>query len=449
MIKNIPIFNLLSIGHRGVGKSVFLAGTYADVRSGRQADSGYIRFEGANDQTQAQLEELLDYMEQTGQYPPPTLKMTDFTFRGTPRRRHDQTLCEFRWADVPGEICRPTHPDFEAMLLNSHGCCMFIDAVALVQDLNYPTQLDEMAQQAEAMASLAAQSGLKYLFALILTKCDLLPAGSANLIDIEQRLRPLTTRLDAARAVYRQFYSSVSIISSGKTSVAVARNTSAPISWMLSELYSASRTRTLLKLGNGCEKALLKTQLPPLLGQSANLMPKALAAFGIAAVGMGLWLGGSQLQFQAGQAQSSPLQEQASLEVRRYEKALKKNAQDGEALLRLVDLHREQEQYESAVGYLERLIALQPGNFNLYFSKADLYAAMNRKDKEEAAYDQVLAQQNDNVTALTNKAILRSTQGDVETARTLFAKAEANAPDGKLRQTIQAVANDMLNPSDQ
>ncbi|MEO0377061.1 MAG: hypothetical protein AAF329_21095 [Cyanobacteria bacterium P01_A01_bin.17] len=74
---------------------------------------------------------------------------------------------------------------------------------------------------------------------------------------------------------------------------------------------------------------------------------------------------------------------------------------------------------------------------------------MNRKDKEEAAYDEVLAQQNDNVTALTNKAILRSTQGDVETARTLFAKAEANAPDGKLKQTIQAVANDMLNPSAQ
>ncbi|MEO0373889.1 MAG: tetratricopeptide repeat protein, partial [Cyanobacteria bacterium P01_A01_bin.17] len=402
MIKNIPTFSLLSIGHRGVGKSVFLAGTYADVRSGRQADSGRIRLEGANDQTQAKLEELLDYMEQTGQYPPPTLKMTDFTFRGTPRRRHDQTLFEFRWVDVPGEICRSNHPDFEAMLLNSHGCCLFIDAVALVQNPNYLVQLEEMAQQAEAMASLVAQSGLKYLFALILTKCDLLPGGSTKLIDIEQKLRSLTTRLDAAHAVYRQFYSSVSIISSGKTSVAVARNTSAPFSWMLSELYRASQARPLLKLGNGCENALLKIQPSPLLGRSANLVPKALAALGIAAVGMGLWFGGSQLQFQAGQAQSSPLQEQASLEIARYEKALKKNAQDGEALLELVDLYREQEQYESAVGYLERLIILQPGNLNLYFSKADLYAAMNRKDKEEAAYDEVLAQQNDNVTALTN-----------------------------------------------
>lgn len=449
MIKNIPTFNLLSIGHRGVGKSVFLAGTYADVRSGRQADSGRIRFEGANDQTQDKLEELLDYMERTGQYPPPTLKMTNFAFRGTSRRRHDRTLCEFRWVDVPGEICRLSHPDFEAMLLNSHGCCVFIDAEALVRDPSYRVQIDELAQQTEAVASLAAQSGLKYFFALILTKCDLLPGGSTKLIDIEQRLRSLTARLDAARAIYRQFYSSVSIISSGKTSVAVSRNTSAPLSWMLSELYRASRTRRLLKLGKGYEKAFLNPRPSLPSGRSASFVPKVLAAVGIAAVGAGLWLGGSQLQFQAGQAQSPPVQEQAALEIAKHEKALKKNAQDDEALLKLVGLHQKQGEYDSAVGYLERLIALQPGNLNLYFSKADLYAAMNRKDEEEAAYDEVLAQQNDNVTALTNKAILRSTQGDLETARTLFAKAEASASDGKLKQTIQAVASDMLKPSAQ
>jgi tetratricopeptide (TPR) repeat protein len=448
MTKNVPTFNLLSIGHRGVGKSVFLAGTYADVRSGRQADSGDICFEGADNPTRETLETLLNHMEQTGQYPSPTLKVTDFTFRG--RLRRDRTICEFRWADIPGEICRLDHPDFEAMLLNSHGCCVFIDAAALVLDPNYQTQLETIARQMEVMASLAAHSGLRYVFALILTKCDLLPAGSTKLIEIEQKLRSLMPRLDAVRAVYRLFYSSVSIITSGKTSVAVARNASAPISWMLSELHQAACTRTLSKLGKGCEAALLKTQFPRFSSRPAAFLPRVLAVLGVVAVGMGVWFGGSQLQTQTGQAQSNPPPAQElSREIAGYEQTLKKNPQNDQALMKLVELHQKQNQHESAVGYLERLIALQPDNLNLYFSQASLYATMNRKDKEEAAYDEVLAQQNDNVPALTNKAILRSTQGDLETARTLFAKAEATATDEKLKQTIQTVAKDMLKPTAQ
>ncbi len=453
MKKNIPTFNLLSIGPRGVGKSVFLAGTYADVRSGRQASSSDIRFEGGDDKTKETLENLLDYIERTGQYPPPTMQVTGFTFKGTSPRRHNRTLCNFRWADVPGEVCRLDNRAFEAMLLDSHGCCVFIDALALVQDPNYQVQLDEVAEQLEVMASLATQSGLRYLFALILTKCDDLPAGSTTLIQIEQKFRKLTMRLDEAHAIYRQFYSSVSIISSGKRSVAVSKNTSAPLSWMLSELYKASRSRRKpAKLGRGSEEALVNVRLPKYSRRSTHLWPKVLASMGIVAVGMGVWFGTSQVQTKIGQALSlsPPTQEQAfARELAKYERKLKKAPEDADVLSKLVGLHQEQGQHESSLEYLEQLIALQPENLNLYLSKAGLYAAMGLKEQEEAAYDEVLVLQEDNVAALTNKAILRSTQGDLETARYLFSRAEAVATDGELKKTVQDAAQNMLSAAGQ
>jgi hypothetical protein len=447
----LPTFNLLSIGHRGVGKTVFLAGSYAELQSGRQVESKDIWFEGANDQAQQTIEKLLSYMAQTGQYPPATMKITDFTFRAKAQDgRKDKTLCEFRWADIPGEICRLDNPDFESMLLNSHGCCVFIDAGALVQNPNYLAQLEDTVKQVEVISSLAAQSGLRYIFALILTKCDLLDAGPAKLIKIEQKLRSLTTRLDAANTIYRRFYSSISIISAGGVSVVKAEGASVPILWLVSELSKVYQAQAPKNLGSGFEQTLSNAQpantyanniqSPESFSRQIGVLPKVLA--GIAAVGVvgGLLFGLSKLL-----PNNNPVLAGGNSGVsEQYEQALKKNPQDTEALAKLVELHQEQEQYEPAVGYLEQLIALKPDDMNLYFQKAGLYAIMGRKDKEEASYDEILSRQGDNVMALTNKAILRSTQGDLDTARTLFAKAEAAVPEGELKKTIQDVAKDWL-----
>ncbi|PZD72383.1 Beta-barrel assembly-enhancing protease [Acaryochloris thomasi RCC1774] len=453
MAKNTPpTFNLLSIGHRGVGKTVFLAGSYAELQSGRQVESKDIWFEGANDQAQTTLEKLLGYMAQTGQYPPATMKVTDFTFTAKAHEgRKAKTLCEFRWADIPGEICHLDNPNFESMLLKSHGCCVFIDAGALVQDPQYLAQLEDTVKQVETISSLAAQSGLQYIFALILTKCDLLDAGPAKLIKIEQKLRSLTTRLDEANTIYRRFYSSISIIPAGGTSVVKAEGASVPILWLVSELSKVYQAQTPKNLGSGFEKTLSNAQPEPSYannisspGLTSNrqtgILPKVLA--GVAAVGVvgGLLFGLSKLL-----PNSSSVIAGSSSEIgAQYEKALRENPEDTEALAKLVELHQEQEQYEPAIGYLEQLIALKPDDMNLYFQKAGLYAIMGRKDKEEASYDEILARQGNNVMALTNKAILRSTQGDLDTAKTLFAKAEASVPEGELKQTIQDVAKDWL-----
>lgn len=441
MVKNTPpTFNLLSIGHRGVGKTVFLAGSYAELQSGRQVESKDIWFEGANDQAQKTIDKLLGYMRQTGQYPPATMKITDFTFRAKSRgRRQDQTLCEFRWADIPGEICRLDNPKFEQMLLNSHGCCVFIDAGALVQDPGYLTQLEDTIKQVEVISSLAEQSGLKYIFALILTKCDVLEAGPAKLIKIEQKLRTLTNRLEAAKTVYRRFYSSISIASAGGTSVVKAEGASVPILWLVSELSKVYRTQAPTNLGSGFEQTLSNQPTKPT--RRASILPKVGAAVGAVAIAAGLLFGLSKLL--PNQAVTSA-QGGAAGAIAQYEKALDADPNDEEALEKLVELHQDEEQYDAAVAHLDRLIALQSDNINLYFQKAGIYAIMGRKDKEEATYDEILAKQGDNVMALTNKAILRSTQGDLDTARTLFAKAEAAVPDGELKKTIQDVANDWL-----
>jgi tetratricopeptide (TPR) repeat protein len=463
--QTLPTFNLLSIGHRGVGKTVFLAGSYAELQAGKQVESQEVWFEGANDQAQMTIEKLLAYMIQSGQYPPATMKITDFTFSAKAKgRRGDRTLCEFHWSDIPGEICTLDNPDFEGMLLNSHGCCVFIDAGALVNDEAYLAQLEDTIKQVEVISALAAQSGLKYIFALILTKCDVLEAGPAKLIKIEQKLRSLTTRLDAAHTIYRRFYSSIPIIPAGKISVVKAEGASVPILWLVSELGKVYKAKAPQNLASSFEQTLSNTEPAPVPSyinlqrpETANrLLPTILATLGGVAVVAGLLFGAGQFLPKTEQAKVAPSsaqgQEQTPQDAKtiaEYEKALQKNPEDTVALQNLVDLYQKQSQYETALDYLGKLMALKPQDMNLYFQKANIYAALGRKDQEESAYDAVLAKESDNVMALTNKAILRSTQGDIDTARTLFAKAEAAVPDGELKKTIQEVAKQWLESATQ
>jgi hypothetical protein len=293
MAKNPPpTFNLLSIGHRGVGKSVFLAGSYAELQLKRQTESESIWFEGADDSSQHTIEELLTYMTLAGQYPSPTMKITDFTFRVRSRELHQyRTLCEFRWADIPGEICRLDNPDFEAMLLESHGCCVFIDAAALVRDSNYLTRLEETIKQIEVISSLAAQSDVNYFFALILTKCDQLQADFAQQALIEQKWQSLTPRLITANAVYRRFNSSVLLIPTEGNTIVRAVGTSAPFIWLITELGKIYQAQKPKNLRQCVERSHINAQhtVPP--NRSESLLPKLLTTVVALGVVVGLWFG--------------------------------------------------------------------------------------------------------------------------------------------------------------
>lgn len=194
-------FNLLSIGHRGVGKTVFLAGSYAELQANNQIDdlqTGEFWFDCQDTQMQENMNQLLGYIAQTGKYPPATMKISNFNF--SLKRQNlssEKTLCHFRWWDIPGEICNlGNNRDFQRMVLTSHGCCVFIDASALVHDPNYLKPLENIIRQVMGIASLVSQRGLKYPLALILTKSDLIQLGPISQLQIEQSLQPLITVLN-------------------------------------------------------------------------------------------------------------------------------------------------------------------------------------------------------------------------------------------------------------
>ncbi|NDJ19535.1 hypothetical protein [Myxacorys almedinensis] len=236
-------FSLLSIGQRGVGKTVFLAGSYAELQGDDRSDHPQSSwFECQDSEVQSNLDKILYHVQQTGLYPPATIKITNFNFSLKHHAlRGIKTLCNFRWWDIPGESCNLRNPDFQELVLNSHGCCVFINAQALVHDSDYAHTLEDIFNQVIAIASLIGQHRLNYAFALILTKCDALASGPATQLQLEQNLQPLTMRLDALNANYKYFYSAIPIVSISGTSMLNARGAADPLLWLLSELNKHHR----------------------------------------------------------------------------------------------------------------------------------------------------------------------------------------------------------------
>lgn len=256
----IKPLSLLSIGHRGVGKTVFLAGSYAELHTYSQSSTQPDRpfwFECQDSDVQENLEKILCHVQQTGLYPPATIKITSFNFNlkrqtiwGT------KTLCHFRWWDIPGETCNIDNPDFQEMVLASQGCCVFISADALVHNQTYASMLEDLFNQVVAIASLSSQRRLNYAFALVLTKCDLLQPGAVTQLKIEENLQPLMTRLDAVKANYQRFYSAIPIVSMEGIVALKARGAAAPLLWLLSELNQHHRFQPATDLGSGLSQNL-------------------------------------------------------------------------------------------------------------------------------------------------------------------------------------------------
>ena len=75
-------FNLLGIGYRGVGKTVFLAGSYTDLKIGPHASSRQrYSLDCLDSAVQDNIEGLLRYVSQTGKFPPPTTNSPTLAFR--------------------------------------------------------------------------------------------------------------------------------------------------------------------------------------------------------------------------------------------------------------------------------------------------------------------------------------------------------------------------------
>lgn len=258
-------FSLLSIGQRGVGKTVFLAGSYSELQGAYLPDHPKSSwFECQDREVQTNLEKIVNHVQQTGLYPPATIKITDFNFG----LRHQslwgvKTRCNFRWWDIPGESCNIRNPEFQDLVLTSHGCCVFISAQALVQDCDYTQSLEDIFNQVVAIASLVQQQRLNYAFAIVLTKCDLLEPGTVTQLQIEQSLQPLIMRLDAIKATYKRFYSAIPIVSMQGVSTLNARGAADPLLWLLSELNKHHHFQPQHDLATGLTQNALTQQLFP------------------------------------------------------------------------------------------------------------------------------------------------------------------------------------------
>jgi len=447
--RTIPkTFSLLSIGQRGVGKTVFLAGSYAELHPDSQIDRGQqLWFDCQDTQVQENIEKTLSYVAQTGQYPPLTIKITNFNFS---LKRHSrwgvQTLCHFRWWDIPGEICNIRNPDFKSIVYASQGCCVFIDAYALVHNNAYLQALEDIIEQAMAIASLVHLSKLKYAFAIILTKCDLLQPGQLSRQQIEKGLQPLTISLDAVRANYQTFYSFIPIVRTEGTSTLRATGAAAPLLWLVWELSKAHNPglmNNLLELvtrlsPTGCQPqreavdGTLQSMFRP--ADKAVRVKKKLGPYLVPTAPNKLMLLALAIVVLVG-AISLPLVD--------YKRFLQGKPNNLDTLENLASLQQRRGQFDQALPLMEKLVQQQPERLELRLQLAQLYEITGQALKAETVYDQVLAQQKNNLQALVGKAVLRQVQGDIKTAKALFIQAEKAAPT-EFKAQVRAVAQKTL-----
>jgi GTPase SAR1 family protein len=264
------IYSLLSIGQRGVGKTVFLAGSYAELHPNNQNNNPQqLWFDCQDSDTQKTLENVLSYVARSGEYPPATMKLTNFELSLKQNSQgKTETLCHLRWWDTPGESCKLYNPAFQLMVLQSDGCCVFIDAHALVSNPN-TDGLEDILQPVKSIAELVYQNGLRHPFALILTKFDLLASEPQIVQLLDERLQPLTSFLDEMKVNYKKFYSEIPIVSSPEgNSTIKPTQASVPVLWLVSEFTKANAPGSTESISSSENLASSTTQKTPAINLS-------------------------------------------------------------------------------------------------------------------------------------------------------------------------------------
>jgi hypothetical protein len=449
-------FNLISLGHRGVGKTVFLAANCAEIlRTNPEKGGQSLWFECQDAELQEKIEKLVDYTIRTGKYPPPTFKIDDFRFNFKRKTfAGDQILCDFNWFDIPGEWCNIHNPEFQSVLLSSHGCCVFIDSYALLHQESYLPTLEQMVTQLEAIVTMVNQyshNRFKYPFSLICTKCDLIEQVPIRFLQLEEKLRLVTKRLDLAKAHYRRFYVAVPILNDGNGGIVQVKGTTVPLLWLMSELTKIHGTYAQLNLGDSIEDMLSFSMAPPgtaqpqrqrsvRLSKSQKTIAIALGSCGLLGIIAALALNSGFLHPQSQQQQNPEKQLQS------YEQILTQDPTNREAISQIVDGYLERGQPDRAISQLKKSLQSSPNNVDILIELASVYNATHQSKEEESVYNQILKLQSNNVIALTSKATLRSKDGDRATAKALFDKAIKNADSDALKAQIKNIAQQTLNP---
>jgi len=446
--QNLPknrTFNLLSIGQRGVGKTVFLVGSYTELQTQNANNQPHkLWFECQDNQVKENVDKILKYIEQNNQYPPPTMKIVNFSFNL--KRQSwwgEQTVCHFRWNDIPGEICDVHNPEFRELVFHSHGCCVFIDAYALRHSDAYVQVLEDIFEQVMALTSLVYLNGLNYPLGVVLTKYDLLESNAVTQQVIKDKLQPLITHLNNVKASYEVFHSSVPLVRENGTVTLKPKGTAVAFLWLvweLNKIHNSSRDSQLLGLirrlipGDVNGRSQNPNGVMQTLFESNRHRSKSSTRSNFILSRMGSKLGWSIGIGVVGIV---------LLSLFIYQRSTSKQLQTGEALYNTKALQRTGE-LDRAIVYLEQLVRANPDNIELRLRLAEQYELTGKAASAEEVYDQILVKQKDNLKAVVRKAVLRRIQNDSKGAALLFEQAEEIAPDA-LKPQIRALAKNTFN----
>jgi tetratricopeptide (TPR) repeat protein len=448
-------FTLISLGSRGVGKTVFLASNCAEIlRSNeKKKDTEKLWFECEDSNFQEKIEKLVGYVVRTGQYPPPTFKIDDFIFSLKQKKLgKNKTLCQFRWIDLPGEWCDNQAPEFQSVLLQSHGCCVFVDVHTLLHDEPYLVAVDAMMNQVEAISSVVNHNNLRYPLALICTKCDLIDLSAVGMLKLETKLVPIIRRLEAINAHYRRFYSPIPAPDQVNKGLLDFKDANAPLLWLITELQKLHGSDRKLDLGNSLNQMMSNSAQNSSKDLSINAVSDSklisftkwknlgsqkaifaiLAGCGVLSAILAVSL---QLDFLKPKvAASTPKQT-----IDKYEAVLRIDPSNREAIAQVTDSYLELGQTDQAIARLEKITTAQPNDLDTSFKLAGLYGLMGKDSKEEMIYDQILNQEENHIPALIAKASLRKKKGDLKTANILFKKVEKISPSKNTKTMIKGL----------
>jgi tetratricopeptide (TPR) repeat protein len=449
-------FTLISLGSRGVGKTVFLASNCAEIlrSSNKNKDVEKLWFECDDPEFQEKIEKLVGYVVRTGQYPPPTFKIEDFVFSLKQKSLgSNKTLCQFRWLDLPGEWCDNQSPEFQSVLLQSHGCCVFVDVHALLHDEPYVEAVDAMMKQVEAISSVVNHNNLRYPLALICTKCDLIDSSATGLLKLETKLIPIIKRLDAINAHYRRFYSPIPTLDKTYSGILDFKDANAPLLWLITELQKLHGSDIELNLGDSLNKMMSNSIQGSPKNPRVNVVSeskfasfpkwktlksqKAILAI-LAACGVLSAILALSLQLDVLKPKTAAITPKQAID--KYEAVLRIDPSNREAIAQVVDSYLELGQTDRAIARLEQITTAQPNDIDTSLKLAGLYGLTGQDSKEESIYDQILNKEKNHIPALIAKASLRKKKGDLKTANLLFKQAEKVAPSTNIKTMIKEIS---------
>src|SRR5258706_8252404 len=100
-----------------------------------------------------------------------------------------------------------------------------------------------------------------------------------------------------------------------------------------------------------------------------------------------------------------------------------------------------------ALGFLERAVALRPGEWSFHSAKGVVYDLMGDHLEAQMAYDRALAVKPGDPTVLSNSAMSHMEMGDLDTAESLLVEASQNGGDPRIKQNLTMIQAMKRSPS--